>query len=151
MASQLLDQTTTTDPTSNQTVCSSTRAFQRALICLLALSRSGDIQITNEGTTKVPRRYHEGKRSKSCTPAVRSTSQDVQLVLHVEAFRMRHHMPRSDEYWPSYGYSKMVLKRQFEFFFSAVHVSTIALHLQTFWWPCDDHISPHTWPNTTNK
>ena len=109
------------------------------------------IERTYGATSKVPQRYHEEKRRKSCTPAVRSTSRDVQLVLHVEAFRMRHHMPRSDEYWPSYGYSKMVLKRQFEFFFSAVHVSTIALHLQTFWWPCDDHISPHTWPNTTNK
>ena len=109
---------TTTGPTSTQTVYNSNRAFQRALTCLHWLSISGDIQITNEGTTKVPRRYHEGKRSKSCTPAVRSTSQDVQLVLHVEAFRMRHHMPRSDEYWPSYGYSKMDLKRQFEFFFS---------------------------------
>ena len=82
MAPPFFDQTTSMDPTSAQTVYSSTRAFQRALICLLALSTSGAMRFLmkpqrspNEVPTKPQRSRFKSWRARMAQNETTAASQ----------------------------------------------------------------------------
>ena len=107
----------------------------------------------HEGTSKVPRRYLKG--------TTKENEERVALRVHD---RQAGTSNLSYTSWPFecattcldltsigqvMGTRRWTSRGNLSFFSGAC--LNDALHLQTFWWPCDDHILPHTWPNTTSE